>query len=248
MKNNTRPNLLDKFKLIGSWSIGLSIYWLILRYISNAFIIIGFPRIPPEMRSYPIWPLAIVGLLIGVVIGTVIGFATISYLDIFHSKSQEVIKNSRVQISMVFGLIISIAETLGVILNIGLGTSSFINSVGSFFDIQHCLPRVLFTPLSVLISVIAGLFIGLLLRNRKNLDYQLSSIQSVGIFSFSFFIGALLDRFAQVFFSRFTWNIPSLPINNTYFILNSIGSFVNGVIIAIFLIALLPSFTKREIA
>ena len=208
----------------------------------------GFPRIPPEMRSYPLWPLAIGGLLTGLVIGTVIGYATISYLDIFYSKSCKHSKNNLISLSVIFGLIISIAETLGVISNIVLGTSSFINGFGSFFDIQTWLPSIFNSLLSILISVIAGLLIGLLLRSKKKHDYHLPAIRSVAVFSFAFFVGAILDKLTQVLFSRLRWNIPSLPINNAYFILNSLGSFVNGIVIAILLIALLPSFMNQEIA
>lgn len=246
LDNNTRPNTIDKVKLIGSWSIGLSVYWLILRYIASAFITVGFPRLPREIQSLPMWPLAIGGFIVGLVIGTVIGYVTISYLDIFHSKSQENSKYSEIQLSLVFGLIISMAETLVVISNIIIGNSSFIHGIGSFFDIQTWLPRILITPLSIIFSVIVGLLIGLLLFYSKMYDYQHHPTRSVAIFSFVFFVGALLDRLTQVFFSRFRWNIPSLPINNAYFILNSIGSFVNGVVIATLLITLLPKFYKHE--
>lgn len=248
LENKTRNNSLDKVKLIGFWSFGLSIYWLILRFISSTFITIGFPRIPPEMRSYPIWPLAISGLLIGLVIGTVIGHITISFFDnLFYESRKDKADNLFFQ-SVVFGLILSLAETLGVVSNIFLGTSSFIQGFGSFFDIQTWLPSILNNLIAVLLSMIAGFLIGLLLHSINKHANNLPSISFASIFSFAFFVGALFDRLAQVFFSRFRWYITSLPINGTYFILNSIGSFVFGVVVTMFFIAVIPSFMKQETA
>lgn len=243
---NNKANFLsyNKILLIGIWSIGLSLYWIILRFMISSILVRGFPRIPPEIRWFPIWPVTLRALAIGVIVGIIIGFVTLSYLQ---SLDPAVIKSSLPSLifeSTLFGLILSITLTLPVLFSLALDYSDALGFIQSLFDIQSWFTSILKSLFTILVSGVSGLALGVFLALQKKIAYNFPVTRSATSFSVAFFLGAVSNRLSQLIFYKLRFNYPLTGVNERYFFVNSFGSFVNGIVIAIVIIILLKSLKE----